>query len=183
MTAMFAIAALFSAALALTTVAQVTPPPPPPPLGAPAQAPAIQPLDTGACLDSPRAVPRVLQPPVVRAMQVVRIDRIESTATMISGDTIGFLYTLADGSTWLGQRTSNYMSPADAGAINQVLASTHAPGQSVNAFPPQSRYGIPTKNQQFFKVQVPPSSLSALQVEIVPCVAWPSSRTLPDPAM
>jgi hypothetical protein len=170
---------LFSAVLAPTTVAQVTPPPAPPP---PATS-AVEPLDNGPCLDSSRAVPHVLQAPVVRAMQIVRIDRIESTATMISGDTIGFLYTLGDGSTWLGERRPNYVSPADAHALNQVLSSTHMPGQNVTQFPPQQRYGVPTNYPQFFRVQLPADSLGALQVEIVPCVAWPNSRPLPDPVM
>jgi hypothetical protein len=178
---MFAIAALFSAVLGLTTVAQVTPPPAPP--APPAAASAVEPLDNGPCLDSARAVPHVLQSPAVRAMQIVRIDRIESTGTMISGDTIGFLYTLSDGSTWLGERAEKYVSPAGAHALNQVLASTHMPGQNVKQFPPQTRYGVPTNYAQFFRVQLPPDALGALQVEVVPCVAWPSSRPLPDPVM
>ncbi|MBV8117278.1 MAG: hypothetical protein JOZ01_04830, partial [Candidatus Eremiobacteraeota bacterium] len=48
-----------------------------------------QPLEAGPCLDSPRPVPRVLQPPVARAMQIVRIDRVVSTATLMPGETIG----------------------------------------------------------------------------------------------
>jgi hypothetical protein len=177
---MFAIAALFSAVLSQMTVAQVTPPPAPP---APPVTSPVEPLDNGACLDSSRSVPHVLQSPVVRAMQIVRIDRIESTGTMISGDTIGFLYTLSDGSTWLGERGAKYVSPAGATALNQVLASTHLPGQNITQFPPQERYGVPTKYPQFFRVQLPPDALGALQVEIVPCVAWPSGRALPDPVM
>lgn len=156
---------------------------------APAPQPAMHsvgggaPLDTGPCLDSPRAVPSVLQHPIVRAMQIVRIDKVESTATMMPGEIVGFLYTLEDGSTWLGQRTAPYMAPASATAVNLVLASTHMPGQTVSEFPPQTRYGVATKYQQFFKVQIPATALQALKIQIVPCVAWPASRPLPDPTM
>jgi hypothetical protein len=150
----------------------------------PPVAPAMQqPLETGPCLDSPRPVPRVLAPPVVRTRQVVRIDRVESTATMMPGETIGFLYTLGDGSTWLSQRTTPYMSGAAAAAINQVLASTHMPDQSVSEFPPQMKHGVATKYQQFFRVQIPPTALGTLRIQFVPCVAWPAGRSLPDPSM
>jgi hypothetical protein len=149
---------------------------------APAQAP-LEPLSSGACLDAPRPVPRVLQPPISRQNEVVRIDRVVSTATMTPGEIIGFLYTLGDGTTWLGQRTSNYMSPAGAAAINQVLASTHLPGQKITEFPPQQRYGVATKYQQFFSVLLPPAAMTALQIQLEPCVLWPAGRPLPDPAM
>ncbi|MGA8532592.1 MAG: hypothetical protein WB615_00625 [Candidatus Tumulicola sp.] len=142
-----------------------------------------QPLETGPCLDSPRPVPRVIQPPIVRAMQIVRIDRVESTATFMPGETIGFLYTLTDGSTWLGQRTPPYMAAAGAAAMNRLLASTHMPGDNVSEFPPQMKHGVATKYQQFFRVQIPPSAMGALRVQTAPCVAWPAARSLPDPSM
>jgi hypothetical protein len=171
---MFAIATFVLAVLGIT-VAQM-PPPGAPPLS---QAP----LESGACLDSPRPVPKVLMKPVSRAMQLVRVDEVVSTATMTSGQTIGFLYTTADGGTWLGQRSTVYMSAANATAINAVLASTHVPGVANNEFPPQSRYGTPTGYPQFFRVQIPPGAMAALRVELVPCVVWPASRPLPDPNM
>ncbi len=171
---MFAIATFVLAVLGIT-VAQM-PPPGAPPLS---QAP----LESGACLDSPRPVPKVLMKPVSRAMQLVRVDEVVSTATMTSGQAIGFLYTTADGGTWLGQRSTVYMSAANATAINAVLASTHVPGVANNEFPPQSRYGTPTGYPQFFRVQIPPGAMSALRVELVPCVVWPASRPLPDPNM
>jgi hypothetical protein len=170
---MFAIATFVLAVLGIT-VAQMPPP------GAP---PMSQPLESGACLDSPRPVPKVLMKPVSRAMQLVRVDEVVSTATMTSGQTIGFLYTTADGGTWLGQRSSVYMSAANATAINAVLASTHVPGVANNEFPPQSRYGTPTGYPQFFRVQIPPGAMAALRVELVPCVDWPTTRPLPDPNM
>lgn len=140
-------------------------------------------LNNGPCLDSPRGVPQVLAPPIVRATQIVRIDRVVSTATMTAGETIGFVYTLEDGSTWLGQRTSQYVSPAQATQINQVLASTHAADTSIKAFPPATRLGVATKFQQYFKVSIPPDAAAAIKVEIDPCVAWPSGLALPDPSM
>jgi hypothetical protein len=168
---MFAVMTFFSAILAAVTVAQVQP------------APAAPPLENGACLDSARAVPQVLAQPVVRSMQIVRIDQVVSTATMTPGEILGFLYTTADGTTWLGQRTPNYMSPAAATAINQLLASTHLPNENVKEFPPQSRYGVATKYPQFFKVRIPPSAFGPLRVALVACVAWPPARPLPDPSM
>lgn len=150
---------------------------------APVALPMQQPLDTGPCLDSPRPVPRVLQSPVVRNMQVVRIDKVESTSSLMPGETIGFLYTLADGSTWLGQRTPAYMSGAGAEQINQVLSITHMPGQNVSKFPPQMHEGVATKYAQFFQVQISPPSQATLRIQVVPCVAWPPGRPLPDPSM
>ena len=164
--------------LAAVTLAQASAPP-----AAPAPGTALEPLPTGPCLDSTRPVPRVLQPPVTRSNQIVRIDRVVSTATMMPGETIGFLYTLEDGSTWLGQRTQPYMSGAAAGQMNQVLASTHLPGQKANEFPPQMIHGVATKYAQFFKVQIVPSALEAVRIELEPCVVWPSGRPLPDPRM
>jgi hypothetical protein len=169
---MFATATFVLAVLGIT-VAQM---PPQPPLSQP-------PIESGACLDSPRPVPKVLMKPVDRNMQLTRIDEVVSTSTMMSGQTIGFLYTTADGGTWLGQRTNAYMSAANATAINAVLASTHVAGVANNEFPPQSRYGKPTGYPQYFRVQIPPAALSALRVELIPCVVWPTTRPLPDPNM
>jgi hypothetical protein len=164
---------LLAALLQPTVVAQV------PPAGS--TGPAV--FNQGACLDSERAVPQVLQPPVIRSLQVVRIDKVVSTTTMTSGEVIGFLYTTQDNSTWLGQRSTQYLSPAQAAQINQVLAATHAPGTTTTEFPPQSRYGVSTKYQQFFKVQIPPNSMAPLRIELQPCVVWPSGQQLPDPSM
>jgi len=150
---------------------------------APVAPPMGQPLETGACLDSPRPVPHVLQSPLVRNMQVVRIDKGNSTASMMPGETIGFLYTLADGSTWLGERADPYMSGAGAQQIKQVLSFTHMPGQNISKFPPQMNHGVATKYQQFFQVQIPPTVLSTVKIQLVPCVAWPPGRPLPDPSM
>jgi hypothetical protein len=116
-------------------------------------------------------------------MQIVRIDRVESTATLMPGETIGFLYTLTDGSTWLGQRAAAYMSGAAAAAVNQVLASTHMPGVNVSEFPPLMKHGVATKYQQFFRVQIPAAALGTLRITMAPCVVWPASRPLPDPSM
>jgi hypothetical protein len=120
--------------------------------------------------------------PVSRAMQVVRIDEVVSTATMTSYQAIGFLYTTGDGGTWLGERTSQYMSAANATSINAVLAATHVAGVANNEFPPESRYGEPTRYPQLFRVQVPPDAMTALRIQLVPCIVWPSTRSLPDPA-
>jgi hypothetical protein len=149
--------------------------------GAPAA--AFEPLGAGACLDSPRPVPRVLQPPPSRGNQIVRIDKVVSTASMMTGEVIGFLYTLDDGSTWLGQRTQAYMSGVAAEQSNQVLASTHLPGANVDRFPPQMEHGVATKYTQFFKVLIVPSALTTLHIELEPCVVWPAGRPLPDPQM
>jgi hypothetical protein len=177
---MLALATFFLTALA-NTVAQMPPPQGPPPQY---PQPAMQqPLENGSCLDSLRAVPKVLQPPVSRAMQVVRIDLVLSTATMMPGEIIGFLYTTADGSTWLGQRTADYQSAADATAINQVLAATHGAGYSVNGFPPRDVYGVPTKHPQLFRVQIPPAAYAPLRIALAACVAWPAGRPLPDPSI
>lgn len=154
---------------------------------APASAPAaLAPapvLNTGPCLDSARAVPQNLQTPVVRATQIVQIDKVVSTATMTAGETIGFLYTLQDGSTWLGQRSSDYASPASASAMNAVLASVHMPGSTTTSFPPLTRFGIKTNYQQFMRVQIPTTATDALRITIAPCVAWPTGMQLPDPSL
>jgi hypothetical protein len=140
-----------------------------------------QPLESGACLDSPRSVPKALVTPVSRGVQLVRIDQIVSTATMTAGEVVGFLYTTQDGTTWLGQRSAYYMSPADATSINAVLASTHLPREPYSEFPPQTRYGVPTRAPHYLRVSIPPDALRALRVAIAPCVAWPAGRPLPDP--
>lgn len=163
--------------LAAVTLAQA----PAQPAAAPGS--ALEPMGTGPCLDSTRPVPRVLQPPVVRSNQVVRIDRVVSTATMMPRETVGFLYTLQDGSTWLGQRTQQYMSAGAAGQMNQVLASTHLPGEKAHEFPPQTIHGVATKYTQFFKVQIVPTALETLRIQLEPCVTWPAGRPLPDPQM
>jgi len=151
----------------------------PPPPGVQFQPP----LENGACLDSIRAVPSVLQGPPSRGMQIVRIDQVVSTATMLPGEVIGFLYTTQDGSTWLGQRTKDYQSAADATAINHVLAAAHVAGYDVTEFPPTSLYGVPTKHPQLFRVQMPAGDYATLRIALVPCVIWPSARQLPDPPM
>ena len=177
---MLALATFFLASL-LNTVAQQPAPEGPPPMGPPPQTQG-QPLETGACLDSIRAVPKVLQSPVSRATQLVRIDLVLSTATMMPGEIIGFLYTTQDGSTWLGQRTSDYQSAADATAINRVLAATHVAGYNVTGFPPTTVYGVATKHPQIFRVQIPPDAYRPLRITLAPCVLWPSGRPLPDPS-
>jgi len=140
-------------------------------------------LNNGPCLDSPRSVPQSLQPPAVRATQIVRIDKVVSTTTMTAGETIGFLYTLEDGSTWLGQRTTPFISPAGAQQINQLLASTHMPTSTVTEFPPQTKLGVKTNYLQYFQIKLPAGAADALSVRIDPCVGWPSTRPLPDPSV
>jgi hypothetical protein len=174
---MLALATFFLTALA-STVAQAPPPQAPPPPAA-----AQPPLEDGPCLDSARAVPKVLTAPLSRAMQVVRIDQVVSTATMMPGEIVGFLYTTHDGSTWLGERSMRYTSPAGATAINQVLAATHVSTKNVTGFPPQTRYGYPTKYPQFFEVRIPPNAWPALRIQLAPCIEWPPGRPLPDPAL
>jgi hypothetical protein len=168
---------MFAALLSIVLLAQVQPEQP----GAPAA--VFEPLEAGACLDSPRPVPRLLQAPTIRANQIVRIDKVASTASLMPGEVIGFLYTLQDGSTWLGQRTQDYTSAAAAKQINEVLASTHAPGVNVNRFPPQTVHGVATKYQEFFKVEIVAAALTSLRIELKPCVVWPAGRPLPDPQM
>lgn len=163
--------------LFLTTLASTVAQAPPPAVA------AQPPLEDGACLDSARAVPQVLQPPLSRAMQIVRIDQVVSTATMMPGAVIGFLYTTQNGTTWLGERSTEYTSPATATAINTVLAATHVATKNITSFPPQSRYGVATKYAQFFPVRIPPDAFGALRISLAPCVIWPPGRALPDPSM
>jgi|GEM_PF-1138461 len=186
MAAMLALATFFLTTL-LNTVAQQPPPGAPPPATDQEQYPSSammqQPLETGACLDSLRAVPKVIVSPVSRERQIVRIDMVLSTATMTPGEIIGFLYTTEDGATWLGQRTADYQSAADATSINRVLAATHVPGYNVTGFPATNVYGVPTKHPQLFRVVVPPDAYRPLRITLAPCVVWPSGRPLPDPTM
>jgi len=167
-------AAMFAAILlSALTLAQAPAPP----------GSALEPLGAGACLDSPRPVPRVLQPPIAQGNQIVRIDKVASTASLMPGEVIGFLYTLHDGSTWLGQRTQPYMSAASAAQINNVLSSTHMPGENVSQFPPEMKHGVSTKYTQYFKVQIVPTAMQTLRIELEPCVVWPAGRPLPDAQM
>jgi hypothetical protein len=158
-----------------SVVAQIAP--------AAANAPAINApavLNNGPCLDSPHAVPHTLDGND-RTAEVVRIDKVVSTSTMIDGHIIGYLYTRQDGTTYLGQRTDAYMSAADSSAINNVLASTHLPASNVTAFPPKTKYGVRTYYQELFVVKLTPASWADLHVRVEPCVAWPSANPLPDP--
>ncbi|HEX3369735.1 MAG TPA: hypothetical protein VHS56_09190 [Candidatus Cybelea sp.] len=154
-----------------------------PPQGPPPAQSMQPPLESGACLDSPRPVPKVLQKPVSRGMQIVRIDEVVSTATMTQGQVIGFVYTTQDGGTWLGERTANFTSPANATEINALLASTRTTGVKDTKFPPQTEYGVATKYPQFFRVSVPPDAMGPLRITLVSCVAWPAGRPLPDPGL
>jgi hypothetical protein len=167
--------------LAPLVVAQGAPPATPLPAVVTAP-PAPEILNNGPCLDSPRAVPHVLQEPVVRQMEVVRIDRVYSTNTMTRDELIGFLYATSDGTTWLGQRSPDFMSAANARQINHVLAATRLSPAEPIAFPPTMRYGVPVRAEQFFRVQIPERALEALRIRIDPCVAWPQGRPLPDPS-
>ncbi|HEY9086135.1 MAG TPA: hypothetical protein VIN40_09425 [Candidatus Tyrphobacter sp.] len=178
---MLVLAVFISALLAPLSIAQAAPPPSTQP--SPPAAPQAATLNNGPCLDSPRAVPHVLQEPVVRQMQVVRVDRVASTATMTRDEIIGFLYTTADGTTWLGQRTPEYMSAEDARQINRVLVSTRLSPLEPSAFPKTTEYGVPIHTEQFFRVQIPETALEPLRIRIEPCVAWPEGRPLPDPTL
>ncbi len=136
-------------------------------------------LNNGPCLDSPKGVPQTLAADPTAA--IVRIEKILSTASMIDGETIGYLYTTSDGTTWLGQRKQQYMSAADRTAINALFASTHLPGAKVTRFPPVRLYGVPTKYEEIFQVRLPQSAWEPLHIQLIPCVAWPSGRALPTP--
>ncbi|GAC1659711.1 MAG: hypothetical protein NVS9B12_13490 [Vulcanimicrobiaceae bacterium] len=168
----------FLAALAPAVIAQAAPEPPAPmPPGGSAAF-----VDTrGPCLDSAKQVPNVMDQPNERSAEIVRIDKVMSLATYTPNQLIGFLYTRQDGKTYLGMRTLQYTSPASAQQLNQVLASTHAPGVYQTEFPPQTKLGVPTRYSQFFEVRIPGNALEALQVRLEPCVVWPAGRSLPDP--
>jgi hypothetical protein len=179
------LAALISLLLVPVTLAQAPPTPQaPPPVMVPQPPPSADeaPLNNGPCLDSPGSVPHVLQAPLVREMEIVRIDKVVSTYTMTEGDIIGFLYVTHDGTQWLGQRTSDYMSAADARQINHVLASTRLSPSEPSQFPPTMRMGVPVRSEQYFRVQIPESAKRPLHISIEQCVAWPEGRPLPDPS-
>jgi len=137
-------------------------------------------LNNGACLDSIKSVPQALfgtDP----SSAIVKIDKVVSTWSMIDGETIGYLYTRQDGTTWLSQRGQDYMSAADSRAINAVFASTHLPGATVTQFPPVRLYGVKTNYSEVFQVKMPGTALDPLHVRLDPCVAWPSGMALPNP--
>jgi hypothetical protein len=186
-------AALLFALLIPASVAQASPPPEPPPIVtappstmAPTQIPtddAATLLNNGPCLDSPASVPHVLQEPVVREMQIVRIDRVISTYSMTPDEVIGFVYVTRDGTHWLGQRTSDYMSAANARQINHVLVSARLSHDEPQAFPPTTHLGFPVHTEQYYRVDIPPAAWGPLHIRLQPCVAWPSDRPLPDPSL
>jgi hypothetical protein len=136
-------------------------------------------LNNGPCLDSPKGVPQTLDGGG-RGDQIVRIDKVVSTSSMIDGQVIGFLYTREDGSTYLSQRGEQYMSAADSSAVNNLLSASHLPGTNVTAFPPRAKYGVRTGYQEFFPVRIPASTLGDLRIRFEPCVAWPAGNPLPD---
>lgn len=141
-------------------------------------APAV--LNNGACLDSIKAVPQGLfgtDP----TSAIVKIDKVVSTASMIDGEIIGYLYTRQDGSTWLGQRKQPYMSAADSEALNAVLGSTHLPNATITEFPPVRKYGVKTNYTEVFQVNLPQTALGPLHVQLTPCVVWPAGMPLPNP--
>jgi hypothetical protein len=137
-------------------------------------------LNNGPCLDSIASVPQALfgSDP---ASAIVKIDRIVSTSSMIEGETIGYLYTRQDGTTWLGQRKQDFMSAADSRAINAVFSSTHMPNATITQFPPVRRYGVKTNYTEIFQVNLPATALEPLHVRLDPCVAWPAGTALPNP--
>ncbi|MBV8688508.1 MAG: hypothetical protein JOZ59_00245 [Candidatus Eremiobacteraeota bacterium] len=148
-----------------------------------AQAPTVaQTVDTrGPCLDSPKSVPNVLGDPFERSSEIVRIDKVVSTRTMMANEVIGFVYTRQDGKTYLGTRSAQYTSPGSAAQLNAVLASTHAPDVKETAFPPQSRLGVKTSGPPFLGVHIPPNAMEPLGIRLDPCVSWPTASALPDP--
>lgn len=141
---------------------------------------ALTVLNNGACLDSIKSVPQGLFG-TEQSAAVVKIDKVVSTATMTEGETIGYLYTRQDGTTWLGQRKQDYMSGADSAQINQVLASTHMPNANVSGFPPVRKYGVRTNYTEIFQVQIPSTAMDPLHIRLDPCVAWPAGTALPNP--
>jgi len=148
-----------------------------------AQAPTVaQTTDTrGPCLDSPKSVPNVLGDPFERSSEVVRIDKVVSTRTMMASEVIGFLYTRQDGKTYLGTRSAQYTSPASAAQLNAVLASTRGADVRETSFPPQTRLGVKTSGPPFLGVHIPQNAWDPLGIRIEPCVSWPSGSALPDP--
>lgn len=141
---------------------------------------ALTVLNNGACLDSVKSVPQGLfgsEP----SSAVVKIDKVVSTATMTDGETIGYLYTRQDGTTWLSQRREDYMSGADSAQINQLLASTHVPNSNVFSFPPVRKYGVKTNYSEIFQVKIPATAMDPLHIRLDSCVAWPEGTPLPTP--
>jgi hypothetical protein len=137
-------------------------------------------LNNGSCLDSIKAVPQGLfgtDP----TSAIVKIDKVVSTASMINGEVVGYLYTRQDGTTWLGQRKQQYMSAADSQAVNAVLGSTHLPNATITQFPPVRMYGVKTNYTEIFQVNLPQTALDPLHVRLDPCVAWPAGMALPNP--
>lgn len=141
---------------------------------------ALTVLNNGACLDSPKSVPQGLFG-TEQSSAIVKIDKVVSTATMTDGETIGYLYTRQDGTTWLGQRRQDYMSGADSAQINQVLESTRLPGSDVTEFPPVRKYGVKTNYTEIFQVKIPATAMSPLHIRLDDCVAWPGGMPLPSP--
>lgn len=141
---------------------------------------ALTVLNNGACLDSIKSVPQGLFGSE-QSSAIVKIDKVVSTATMTDGETIGFLYTRQDGTTWLGQRRQAYMSGAGSTQLNQVLASTHLPNSNIVAFPPVRKYGVKTNYTEIFQVQIPATAMDPLHIRLDSCVAWPSGTALPSP--
>jgi hypothetical protein len=141
---------------------------------------ALTVLNNGACLDSAKSVPQGLFG-TEASSAIVKIDKVVSTATMTDGEVLGFLYTRGDGTTWLGQRSENYMSGADSTQINQVLASTHMPNSNVWAFPPVKKYGVKTNYSEIFQVHIPVTAMDPLHIRLDSCVAWPEGTPLPSP--
>ena len=141
---------------------------------------ALTVLNNGACLDSIKSVPQGLFGSEQSAA-VVKIDKVVSTSTWTQGETIGYLYTRQDGTTWLGQRRKDYMSAASSAQINQLLASTHLPNSNVFAFPPVRKYGVKTNYTEIFQVQIPATAMDPLHIRLDSCVAWPAGDPLPSP--
>lgn len=139
---------------------------------------ALTVLNNGACLDSIKSVPQGLFGSM-QSTAVVKIDKVVSTSTMMDGQIIGFLYTRQDGTTWLGQRTQQYMSGAASTQINQLLSSTHMPNATITTFPPTRRYGVKTNYTEVFQVQIPATAMDPLHIRLDSCVAWPDGTPLP----
>lgn len=141
---------------------------------------ALTVLNNGACLDSIKSVPQGLfgtEP----SSAIVKIDKVVSTASMTDGQTIGFLYTRQDGTTWLSQRSQRYMSAAASSQMNLVLGATHLPNSNLTEFPPVRRYGVKTNYNEIFQVNLPATALDPLHIRLDSCVAWPDGTALPSP--
>jgi len=144
-----------------------------------ALAPSSVILNNGPCLDSLASVPQRINGELPGAA-VVKIDKVISTSTMIAGETIGYLYTRQDGTTWLGQRAQPYMSAANSEAINRVLAYSHMPNSTATQFPPVTRYGLKTNLPAILQIQPPTApAMQVMSIQVQPCVAWPAGAPLP----